>query len=248
MRGIGGGALEFLDPGQRASGDVACAIKGDHRILDDALRANVADIAFQPEAHFDPYRPLGGCDEDEQADPPAVGRFVGAVARNARRQLDLVEDVLLAVALDTGALTPVAEACSPMRALSLSLDALPPDVHVSALDLVEAPPVLADPALLARCLGLLVRRAVACGTDAEITWDWSVDGDLLLLRLHCAAEAATDHEGFLRATPRGSDGCAAGSGLEGALALGLVSLLGGRLSANQGGGRLMAELRLPVAR
>ncbi|MCK5928008.1 HAMP domain-containing sensor histidine kinase [uncultured Nocardioides sp.] len=209
------------------------------RVLGHELRSPLASLLGYAELMSD---------EDEQADPPAVGRFVGAVARNARRQLDLVEDVLLAVALDTGALTPVAEACSPMRALSLSLDALPPDVHVSALDLVEAPPVLADPALLARCLGLLVRRAVACGTDAEITWDWSVDGDLLLLRLHCAAEAATDHEGFLRATPRGSDGCAAGSGLEGALALGLVSLLGGRLSADQGGGRLMAELRLPVAR
>ncbi len=187
-------------------------------------------------------------DEQELADPLAVGRFVDAVARNAQRQLDLVEDVLLAVALDTNALTPNAEACSPMRALSLSLDALPHDVHVSALDLVEAPSVLADPALLARCLGLLVRRAVACGAGAEITWDWSVEGDLLLLRLHCGAETGTDHEAFLRATPRGADGCAAGSGLEGALALGLVSLLGGTLSVDQGAGRLLVELRLPVAR
>ena len=155
--------------------------------------------------------------------------------------------MLLAVALDTGALTPVVEACSPMRALSLSLDALPPDVHVSALDLVDVPPVLADPALLARCLGLLVRRAVACGTGAEITWDWSIEEDLLRLRLHRAAEAGADHEAFLRATPRGSDGCPAGSGLEGALASGLVSLLGGTLSVDQGAGRLLVELRLPVA-
>lgn len=208
------------------------------RVLGHELRSPLASLLGYAELMSD---------EDEQADPPAVGRFVDAVARNAQRELDLVEDVLLAVALDTDALIPVGEACSPMRALSLSLDALSLDVHVSALDLVEAPPVLADPALLARCLGLLVRRAVACGTGAEITWDWSVDGDLLLLRLHRVAEAGADHDAFLRATPRRSDGCSTGSGLEGALAWGLVRLLGGTLSVDQGAGRLLVELRLPVA-
>lgn len=209
------------------------------RVLGHELRSPLASLLGYAELMSD---------EDEQADPPAVGRFVDAVARNAQRQLDLVEDVLLAVALDTGALTPVVGACSPMRALSLSLDALPHDVHVSALDLVEAPAVLADPALLARCLGLLVRRAVACGTAAEITWDWEVDGGFITLRLRHRTDVDGDGATFLRATPRVTDGCGAGSGLEGALAAGLAALLGGSLRATTVDDLLEVELRLPLER
>ena len=208
------------------------------RVLGHELRSPLASLLGYAELMSD---------EEEQADPPAVGRFVDAVARNAQRELDLVEDVLLAVALDTGALTPVTEACSPMRALSLSLDALSADVHVSALDLVAAPAVLADPALLARCLGLLLRRAVVCGTGAEITWDWSVDGDLLRLRLHRAAQAVADREAFLRATPRSSGGWAAGSGLEGVLASGLAELMGGTVHATYVEDVLEVDLSLPAA-
>lgn len=208
------------------------------RVLGHELRSPLASLLGYAELMRD---------EDEAADPRAVGRFVEVVARNSQRQLDLVEDVLLAVALDTGALQPVAESCSPMRALSVCLAGLPVEVRVSPLDLVDAPAVLADPALLARCLGLLVRRGLVCGTGDEIGWDWSVEGDRVRLVMHRAADTGVEPEEFLRATPRTSDARVAGSGLEGALARGLAVLLGGTLSVDQGERRLLVELRLPVA-
>ena len=108
------------------------------RVLGHELRSPLASLLGYAELMRD---------DDEAADPHAVGRFVEVVVRNSQRQLDLVEDVLLAVALDTGALQPVAESCSPMRALSVCLAGLPVELHVSPLDLVDAPAVLADPAL-----------------------------------------------------------------------------------------------------
>ena len=213
------------------------------RVLGHELRSPLASLLGYAELMRD---------DDEAADPHAVGRFVEVVVRNSQRQLDLVEDVLLAVALDTGALQPVAESCSPMRALSVCLAGLPVELHVSPLDLVDAPAVLADPALLTRCLGLLVRRAVACGSGAEITWDWSVDGDMLRLRLHRSADVGADHDAFLRPTPRGAvDGCdpvgsTSGTGLEGVLGQRLAELMGGSLWLDQGASRLTVDLRLPA--
>jgi len=177
-------------------------------------------------------------------------------AESLRRLSHLVADLLDLSRLRAGALTVTAEPVWLDDLIPPALDEVEAtdgkDAEHVRVDLAdELPPVLADPALLARALVNVIGNALrhAPGTASTVTAR-AVD-DLVEVRVvdHGAGVADQDKDRIFVPFQRlGDSDNTTGLGLGLALSRGLVEAMNGRLEAEDTpGGGLTIVLRLPVA-
>ena len=206
----------------------------------------------------------------EAVDASMVSHFVDVVTRNARRELHLVEDLLLVTAVQAGTVVVTPQPCHARGpVLSAISDRAEAAVHRRVgvdVDLRRAPAVSADSELLRKCVDQLVSNAMKfASAGGTVVCTWRAEEDDLVLTISnpvSSIDQATLERAF---DPwfRGSaaaDEQAPGSGLGLVIARGLARLMGGDVALRVenavsdpvgGGARLApvvhAELTLPLA-
>lgn len=192
---------------------------------------------------------------DQAVEGPTVAaevlsHVVEVLRSNARRELDLVEDVLLMSAVQSGTVQARPARCS-VRTAVLAAIAERAELAVRhrvgvAVDLDRAPEVTADPDLLGTCLDQIISNAMRFSAPlGTVTCSWREEGGCLVVRVDNPVtgidQAVVDRAfdpWFRRTAQQEEQDPGIGLGL--VIARGLARLMGGDVS-------LHLETPVPVA-